>query len=134
METLEKKYLQNTLLSLEKKLKDNCDQLKETKKELKKGAIELAENYNETSRGGDLSNFFSSIGLIEEKKEALEKENRKLDLQIKSPYFARIDFIPAGKTNAQQVYIGIGNGITEVKGSTLVCISVYKCQSGYVNA
>lgn len=115
MEIFEQKYLENTLNCLEDKLKDNTLKLNQATKELKKSAIDLAENYNETSRGGDLSNFFSSIGLIEERKEALEKENRKLELQIKSPYFARIDFLPMGKTKVQPVYIGIGNVIQNNK-------------------
>ena len=102
MEKSEQLYLKKTLKSLENKLNNNNEKLQEANKELKKGTLELADNYNETSRGGDLSNFFNSLGIIEEKKEALEKENRKIELQIKNPYFARIDFIPEGKTKAQQ--------------------------------
>ena len=115
MDNLEQKYLEKTLASLNQKLDENRTKLKTAKSELKKGAVELADNYNETSRGGDLSNFFSSIGIIEEQREQLEKEKRRLELQYKSPYFARIDFLPEGKNKAQEVYIGIGNIIDNNK-------------------
>lgn len=115
MKDLERAYLKKTLKSIDKKLQENHAKLKSTKQNLRKGAQELADNYNEISRGSDLSNFFNSVGIIESTTAELERENRKLSLQYNNPYFARIDFVPAGKTRVQKVYIGIGNVIENNK-------------------
>ncbi len=109
MENCEQIYLQKTLSCLEGKLKESQAKLKLKRKEFKKGMADYTDEYGDLSRGGDLSNAFSSLGAIEEEVGDLERENRKLALQIKSPYFARIDFKPNGKKKAQQIYIGIGN-------------------------
>ncbi len=109
MENCEQIYLQKTLSCLEGKLKESQAKLKLKRKEFKKGMADYTDEYGDLSRGGDLSNAFSSLGAIEEEVGDLERENRKLATQIKSPYFARIDFKPNGKMRAQQIYIGIGN-------------------------
>ena len=109
MENCEQIYLQKTLSCLESKLKDCKARLSLARKHLKKGMAEYNDEYGDLSRGGDLSNAFAHLGAIEENLLDLEREERKIATQIKSPYFARIDFKPNGKKKTQQIYIGIGN-------------------------
>ncbi len=109
MENCEQIYLQNTLSCLESKLKDCKARLSLARKHFKKGMAEYNDDYGDLSRGGDLSNAFAHLGAIEEEVFELEREEKKISTQIKSPYFARIDFTPNGKRKTQQIYIGIGN-------------------------
>lgn len=115
MEQKEKEYLKKTVGILNKKISSNIEELTRAKENLKASTFDLANNYNEISRGGDLPSFFDNISVIESKVEQLEKENRKISLQLKNPYFARIDFKPDGKSKTQQIYIGIGNVIENNK-------------------
>ena len=115
MEINEREYLTQTIKVLDKKIKLSLAKLKKNKEELKKGILDHSSEYSDLSRGGDLSNSFNKLGLIEEEEEALELENKRLSLQVKSPYFARIDFTPNGKKKTQNIYIGIGNIIDDKK-------------------
>lgn len=114
----EKQYLKGTIGVLKLKLENNLKRLDAIKTNLKDGVKYLAENRRDIAGGnlnnpenmaGDIANVFTSLGGIENQQEELEKENRKLSLQIKNPYFARIDFTPKGREKKQKVYIGIGN-------------------------
>ncbi len=111
MEINEKDYLVETLKVLDNKIKLNKDKIKKAKDNFKQSMQYHASEYSDLSRGGDLSNSFVKLGLIQEEEEALEIEKKRLDLQKRNPYFARIDFRPNGKKKIQKIYIGIGNVI-----------------------
>lgn len=120
MDNIEIKYLDKTVSILKQKFNNNLTQLNQAKKNLKDGIKYLSENYRDIAGGnldnpenmaGDISSTFSSLGIIESSQDELEKENKRLKLQIKNPYFARIDFKPQNKPKAQPIYIGIGNVI-----------------------
>ncbi len=123
MENNEKKYFEKTLSILKRKLTDNVSNLNSIKSGLEEGVKYLAENLRDLA-GGNLDNpentaslaeYYNQMGNIESRHGELEKEGKKLALQIKNPYFARIDFVPAGKSRVQKVYIGIGNVIENNK-------------------
>ncbi len=115
MENTEREYLTETVKVLNNKLKLCKIKIKNNKEKLKQGIREHADNYSDLSRGDDLSNSFSSLGVIVEEQEALELENKRLSLQCKNPYFARIDFKADGHKKVQKIYIGIGNVIENNK-------------------
>lgn len=109
---------------LDIKLQQNTQLLNEIKLKLKDGVKYLADNRRDIAGGnldnpenmaGDIANVYTTLGNIENQQEELEKEQRKIDLQSKNPYFARIDFTPKGKNRSQKVYIGIGNVIDNNK-------------------
>jgi len=118
----EKEYLKNTKQIIEKKLDKNLKQLQNIQTNLRDGVKYLAENRRDIAGGnldnpenmaGDIANVYTTLGNIESQQQELEKENRKLSLQINNPYFARIDFAPRKKDTLQKVYIGIGNVLDE---------------------
>jgi len=105
----EQLYFANTLEIIEKKIKTNKTKKEQIDTKLRKGTKALADNYNEESRGSDLSNSFEVLGQLQEMSQDLNLEGRKLALQAKNPYFARIDFKPAGKEQEVPIYIGLGS-------------------------
>ncbi len=113
--TEEREYLAKTLKILDKKINSCKEKLKKNKERFKEGIKNLGEEYSEISRGGDLSNSFTTLGLMQAEEQLNEKEEKKLKLQKDNPYFARIDFKPKNKKNAQKIYIGIGNVLDDKK-------------------
>lgn len=120
----EKEYLQNTENILKQKLEKNINKLNNIRIKLKDGVKYLADNRRDIAGGnldnpenmaGDIANVFTTLGNIEGQQEELEKENKKLLLQLKTPYFARIDFTARKKDTKQKIYIGIGNIIENEK-------------------
>ena len=117
MENFEINYFEKTLSVLKQKTEENVSQLKTAKQRLREGVKYLSENYRDIA-GGDpyklenmasLASFYQELDIIEAKQTELEKEGRRLSLQEKNPYFARIDFKPEGKKEAKPIYIGLGN-------------------------
>ena len=109
MEEIEIKYFDTVTKILNKKLKEvkaQLNQLSQRFEELKK---DMDDNYSDYVRGGDIAERRTSMENIEELQNDLQQEKNKLNLQIKTPYFARIDFTVNGKTKAQKIYIGIGS-------------------------
>lgn len=115
MENEEILYLEQTLKILDKKIQQNSQDMARMTQSLEEGKKELAENYGEYSRGGDLSERYSKLADIAAMEEDVAKENKKLLLQRNSPYFARIDFTAENRKKVQKIYIGIGNIIEENK-------------------
>ena len=109
MEIKEKEYLNRTLKILNKKIEENNKKTVNLSKQLESGIQNLADDYSDLSRGGDLSGAYSNLADIESLEHDIYKENKRLHLQKNSPYFARIDFLPNHKKTTQRVYIGIGN-------------------------
>ena len=115
MEIKEKEYLAKTLKVLNKKIEENDQKTREMTEQLDSGIKQISENYSDLSRGGDLSDAYSSLADIESLEHEILRENKRLHLQKNAPYFARIDFAPLGKKTVQRVYIGIGNIIDNEK-------------------
>ena len=123
MENYENKYLQKTLTILKNKFVDNNIKLQSAQKELKGGVEYLSNNLRDLAGGdatkpenaADLASYYNQLDILENKIKDCEKNERRLNLQIKNPYFARIDFKPNGKANSQQIYIGLGNIIENDK-------------------
>ncbi len=109
MELNEKEYLAQTVAILDKKIKDSNAKYKKSREKLRSNIQNQGNNFSDLERGGDLSNSYSTLGLLQEEQERFELENKRLKLQHSNPYFARIDFTPQGKKKAQNIYIGIGN-------------------------
>ncbi len=107
---VEKKHLSKTIEILKTKIETNSQELDLMKKQLKLGITNLSENFYEISKsdGLDLSTTFSSLADIESFESDILKENKKLHLQLKTPYFARIDFQEKNRKKIQKIYIGIG--------------------------
>lgn len=123
MENFEIQYFEKIISILKQKIDDNTSSLKKANSRLKEGLKYLAENYRDLA-GGDpnkfdnmanLASYYNSLEVIESQQAEFEKEGRKLSLQIKNPYFARIDFKQNGKTKSQPIYIGIGNVLNNKK-------------------
>lgn len=110
----EREYLAKTLEIIKNKNEKLLQKLSNTNSKFKKIMEEHGEDFRDLSRGGDLSNSFSELGLVENQTYQFEKEIKRNSLQYKSPYFARIDFTPR-KKEKQQIYIGIGNVIDNGK-------------------
>lgn len=108
MELNEKAYLKKTLQVVENKIEVSKQKFKETRLRLKQGVADLSDNFYEERAGGDLSNNYSSLSNIEYLQDEFYRSVKRLNLQKNSPYFARIDFKPEGKTRVQHVYIGLG--------------------------
>ncbi len=115
MDKLENRYLTQTLNIIAAKISDCKAKLKLSGERLKKGLLQQANNYGELSRGGDLSNSFNNLAILEEQSKAIASEQKRLALQYKSPYFARIDFRAESHKKTQKIYIGIGNLIHDKK-------------------
>jgi len=115
LEKNEKIYFAKTIGLIKERLDENTAIKKQTDSLLTKKKRSLADNYGEESRGGDLSNSFEVLGQLQEKSESLYLEGRKLALQAKNPYFARIDFTPEGKDSSASVYIGLGTVLDDNK-------------------
>lgn len=111
----EREYLAITQNILKEKIKQNKEKIKLYKNNLKNGILEQADDYRDLSRGADLPTSFNKLSIIEKEVQLLESDEKRLLLQEKNPYFARIDFLPKGKQNSQKIYIGIGNVINEKK-------------------
>ena len=113
MEELEKKYLENTIKVINKKIEKAQVELADLRKLFEEKRLELGNNFYEYKQGQDLSSTFSHLSQIEQQQLDLEKGLGKLKLQNNSPYFARIDF----KTSAglQKIYIGLGSIINNKK-------------------
>ncbi len=107
----ENEYLEKTKKILNKKIEQNSEKLKSYEQEFTQKKKELSDEYSEISRGGDLSQVYSSIADYENIEKSIYKENQRLQNQKKSPYFARINFEPDNKKKVQKIYIGIGNVI-----------------------
>ena len=105
----EKTRLKQVVEILKQKIKENKSQTKSYQDQLKAGIKNQGENYNEISRGEDLSNSFNELGLLEESLEEKRLEEKRLKLQVNSPYFARIDFLTENNKTLQHIYIGIGS-------------------------
>ncbi len=105
----EKTRLKQVVEILKQKIKENKSQTKSYQDQLKAGIKSQGENYNEISRGEDLSNSFNELGLLEESLEEKRLEEKRLKLQVNSPYFARIDFLTENNKTLQHIYIGIGS-------------------------
>ena len=115
MENHEIKYFAKTIKILENKIEENKASKEKVDALLHKEKLHFSENFREEERGGDLSNDFNRLGAIQARSETLEKERRILALQAKNPYFARIDFKPAGKDKDFPVYVGIGSIVDDGK-------------------
>ncbi|MBQ8909114.1 MAG: AAA family ATPase [Clostridia bacterium] len=115
MEKTEQLYFAKTKQILDKKIQDNTAEKQQVDKLLTLKKKALAENYGEESRGDDLSNSFEVLGQLQEKSEDLYLEGRKLALQAKNPYFARIDFTPEKSDKNASIYIGLGSVIDSNK-------------------
>lgn len=123
MENYENEYLQKTLTILKQKNEENNIQLMRAQKELKNDIKYLSSNLRDLAGGdptnpsnaADLASYYSQLEHLENKINDCEKNVKRFALQIKSPYFARIDFLPNGKSRSQQIYIGIGNIIQNNK-------------------
>ena len=115
MDIKEKEYLAKTLKVLNKKIEENDNKTQEMTKQLNGGIKQISEDYSDLSRGGDLSDAYSSLAEVESLEHEIYRENKRLHIQKNSPYFARIDFAPNGKKTVQKVYIGIGNIIDNEK-------------------
>lgn len=113
MEDNEKLYLEQTLKVLDKKIKQNSQDMARMAQSLEEGRKELSDNYSDYARGGDLSERFSMLADIAALEDDIVKENKKLLLQRNSPYFARIDFTAQNRKKTQKIYIGIGNIIED---------------------
>lgn len=108
MEINEKEYLNKTLNVIENKINENKEKLKQSQATLRQGITNLSENFYETTKEGSLASAFNNLSGIESLQNDFDKNLKRLKLQKKSPYFARIDFKPLGKNSTQHVYIGLG--------------------------
>lgn len=108
MEINEKRHLEKTLKIIDEKIKLSKEKLNSAKRKLKQGIQSLSENFHEEQSGDSLANTYSNLAGIEELQDNYDKTLNKLNLQKKSPYFARIDFKPEGKVKIQHIYIGLG--------------------------
>lgn len=111
MEINEKQHLQKTLDVITKKIEESQAKIKDASARLRLGVKDLAENFHDMQ--SDLSNIYSSLADIESFEGELVKENKRLNLQKNTPYFARIDFLPKNRKKIQHIYIGIGNIIKD---------------------
>ena len=111
MEINEKQHLQKTLDVITKKIEESQAKIKDASARLRLGVKDLAENFHDMQ--SDLSNIYSSLADIESFEGELVKENKRLNLQKNTPYFARIDFLPKNRKKTQHIYIGIGNIIQD---------------------
>lgn len=111
----EKQYLAKTLEVLQQKKEKLFQKIESDKKVMKKEITFHGEDFRELSRGQDLSNSFNKLELLESTSYEHEKELKRLNIQEKTPYFARIDFTARKKDTKQKIYIGIGNIIENEK-------------------
>ena len=102
-------YLQRTEKAILKKIDMTEKRLADTRHSFENEKKFLGENYYYVDKEGDLAQKFSEIAMLEENAQNLELEHKRLSLQLRSPYFARIDFAPKGKGVAQKIYIGLNN-------------------------
>ena len=102
-------YLQRTEKAILKKIDMTEKRLADTRHSFENEKKFLGENYYYVDKEGDLAQKFSEIAMLEENAQNLELEHKRLSLQLRSPYFARIDFTPKGKKTTQKIYIGLNN-------------------------
>ena len=114
MEEQEKKYLQNTLKVINKKIEKTHIEISQLKTLFEEKRAELGNNFYEYKQGQDLASTFTNLSQIEEQQLNSEKQLKKLKFQNNSPYFARIDF-QTSNSNAQKIYIGLGSIIYNKK-------------------
>ncbi|MDO9533903.1 MAG: AAA family ATPase [Bacillota bacterium] len=109
---IETKYLEQTLAVVKNKLEEKQDQIAEKKEKLLASRRDMYENTSHSSNDFDkLSEMVQHLNSLEVQTydyEATVKLIEKCMKQLKSPYFARIDFIEDG-TDKKNVYIGVGS-------------------------
>ena len=105
----EKTRLKQVVEILKQKIKENKNQTKSYQEKLKTGIKNQGENFSEISRGDDLSTSFDQLSILEGSLEEKQLEEKRLKLQLNSPYFARIDFLTDNNKTLQHIYIGIGS-------------------------
>lgn len=108
MEINEKKHLESVVKIIDKKIDENLSKLQNAHSRLKQGVKSLSENFHEEQSGDTLSNTYANLSTIESLQDGFHKSLKRLQLQKKTPYFARIDFTPYGNKKPQHIYIGLG--------------------------
>lgn len=108
MEINEKKHLESVVKIIDKKIDVNLSKLQNAHSRLKQGVKSLSENFHEEQSGDTLSNTYANLSTIESLQDGFHKSLKRLQLQKKTPYFARIDFTPYGNKKPQHIYIGLG--------------------------
>ncbi len=111
----EKDYLKRTIKVCQNKIVLTNEKLSRVREEFDKEKKYLSDNYYYLDKEGSLSKKFSDISMLEENAQELDVQIRRLETQVKSPYFARIDFTPYGNKTTQNLYIGINNVLDGTK-------------------
>lgn len=115
---LEKKYLKTVLKELEKQKQEYLNQQNGLQKQKKDLSVLYSEDFynmddeEKLTEGDRLAEFDNMIAFMDS---CITKINR----QIYSPYFGRVDFKENSKTNA--VYVGVNNVVKPNKDFPLVC-------------
>ena len=113
MKKNEKLYFSKTQDCIEKKIQENKTRKNAVDEKLIKETHNISENYRDIVKGDDLSNTYDILNELQKQSQDLATEGRKLALQAKNPYFARIDFMPEGKDKSTPIYIGLASIIDE---------------------
>ena len=102
-------YLSRTIKSVLKKIDEIELRLASVQAEFEKEKKALSDDYYYIDKEGSLGKKFSDISMLEESTLNLQLQKNRLLNQLKSPYFARIDFTPKSNKTTQKIYIGINN-------------------------
>lgn len=109
--SIENAYLEKTISFAKKTLDKEYSEMNEKKSKLLELAKDMYENgvhfSNDFEKLTDLSHYLNTFTIRTNDVDAVMKKIKKLEKLLKSPYFARIDFIEENNTK-EQIYIGLG--------------------------
>lgn len=117
---MEQEYLSFVLQLINKKLTALEKNIQETAKQVDyllgfiSDSIKDMDEQEVATQNTLLDNEDQKLSLFQEVQEKLARQKNK-------PYFARFDFVPSGQTEAQKVYVGMGNLTKEGLDLPVVC-------------
>ena len=102
-------YLEQTQTKIKQILDKNKKKIKSNTEKVKNLKTFFSENFYDIKTGSDeLADINTQIENFETQSADLEKTNRRLARQEKTPYFGRFDFQSTTETQPQNYYIGLG--------------------------
>lgn len=106
----EEAYLALVLEKIEQKINEIDDKLENNQKDMESMHDYFWENYTEFDEYGyEMYDNKQALKTSVNQQSEYQKERRRLEKMLQSPYFGRVDFCYDGETEAEAYYIGIGN-------------------------
>lgn len=108
MDKIEQQYFNATHDCIQKEVDKAISKIEKLGFQVDKDKQYITDNYYELSKDGNLIRYYTDLAQADDTLTELVKTRHRLEKQLTSPYFARIDFTADGQTENDQIYIGLG--------------------------